>query len=69
MARLYRLALNGRIRPDTMARLIYALREIRSCIEAEILTDVQQRLAVLSQDMDNNHNGRRIAHQPPLAGS
>ena len=28
-----------------MTRFIYALKEIRACLEAEILTDVQQRLA------------------------
>ena len=59
MARLYRLALNGRIRSDEMTRFIYALKEIRACLEAEILTDVQRRLAVLSRDMDN-HNGHRV---------
>jgi hypothetical protein len=57
MARLYRLALNGRIRPDEMTRFIYALKEIRACLEAELLTDVQHRLALLSRDMDN-HYGR-----------
>ena len=46
MARLYRLGLNGRIRSDEMTRFIYALKEIRACLEAEILTDVQQRLVV-----------------------
>ena len=40
MARLYRLALNGKIRSDEMTRFIYALKEIRACLEAEILTDV-----------------------------
>ena len=30
---------------STMTRFIYALKEIRACLEAEILTDVQQRLA------------------------
>src|SRR5881394_2719304 len=63
MARLYRLGLNGRIRSDEMTRFIYALKEIRACLEAELLTDVQQRLVLLSQDMDN-HNGQRIPHQP-----
>ena len=63
MARLYRLALNGRIRSDEMTRFIYALKEIRACLEAEMLTDVQQRLALLSRDMDN-HNGQRLLHQP-----
>ena len=68
MARLYRLGLNGRIRSDEMTRFIYALKEIRACLEAEILTDVQERLALLSRDMDN-HNGHRVAHQPTFAGS
>ena len=58
MARLYRLALNGRIRSDEMTRFIYALKEIRACLEAELLTDVQQRLALLSRAMEN-HNGHR----------
>ena len=51
MARLYRLGLNGRIRSDEMTRFIYALKEIRACLEAEILTDGQQRLALLSRDI------------------
>jgi hypothetical protein len=68
MARLYRLALNGRIRTDELTRLIFVLKEIRACLEAELLTDVQQRLALLSRDMDN-HNGQRVPHQPALSGS
>ena len=68
MARLYRLALNGRIRSDEMTRFIYALKEIRACLEAELLTDVQRRLASLSRDMDNN-NCQRIPHQPALSRS
>ena len=63
MARLYRLGLNGRIRSDEMTRFIYALKEIRACLEAETLTDVQQRLVLLSQEMDN-HNGHHVIHQP-----
>ena len=35
LARLYRLALNGRIRSDEMTRFIYALKEIRACLEAD----------------------------------
>ena len=62
MARLYRLALNGRIRSDELTRLVFVLKEIRACLEAEILTDVQQRLALLSRDM-GNHNGHHIIHQ------
>ena len=68
MARLYRLALNGRIQSDEMTRFIYALKEIRACLEAELLTDVQHRLAMLSRDMDN-HNGQRIPHQPAFPHS
>jgi hypothetical protein len=68
MSRLYRLALNGRIRSDEMTRFIYALKEIRACLEAELLTDVQQRLALLSRDMEN-HNGQRIPHQPAFSRS
>jgi hypothetical protein len=67
VARLYRLALNGRIRSDEMTRFIYALKEIRACLEAELLVDVQQRLALLSRDMDN-HNGPGITHQPAFTG-
>ena len=33
------------------------------CLEAELLTDVQQRLVLLSRDMDN-HNGQRIPYRP-----
>ena len=50
MARLYRLALNGKLPCDELTRLIYTLKEIRACLEAEILTDVQQRLALLSRE-------------------
>jgi hypothetical protein len=85
-----------------MTRFIYVLKEIRACLEAELLehdpekwtpvfrkdhaqikeierdddskkshralADVQQRLAVLSRDMDN-HNGQRIPHQPAFSRS
>ena len=68
MARLYRLGLNGRIPSDEMTRFVYVLKEIRACIEAEILIDVQQRLALLSRDMDN-HNGHRVLNQPAFSRS
>jgi len=68
MARLYRLALNGRIPSDELTRLIYTLKEIRACLEAEILTDVQKRLAFLSRGMDN-HNGHGVLHQPTFPRS
>ena len=68
MARLYRLALNGKMPTDELTRLIYTLKEIRACLEAEILTDVQQRLVVLSQGMDNR-NGHTIVHQQTVSRS
>ena len=58
---------NGRIRSDETTRRIYVLKEIRAALEAEILTDVQQRLVLLSRDMDN-HNGQRVPYQPALTG-
>ena len=68
MARLYRLALNNKLPCDELTRLIYTLKEIRACLEAEILVDVQQRLALLSRGMDNR-NGHSILHQPALSRS
>ena len=68
MARLYRLGLNGRIRSDEMTRFIYALKEIRACLEGELLIEIQQRLALLSRDMDN-HNGHHVIHQPSFPRS
>jgi len=53
-------------RSDELTRFIYALKEIRACLEAELLTDVQQRMASLTRDMDNQ-NGQRIPHQPALS--
>ena len=58
--------LNGKIRSDEMTRFIYALKEIRACLEAEMLTDVQQRLALLTRDMEN-HNGHRVPYQPAFS--
>jgi len=67
MARLYRLGLNGKIRSDEMTRFVYALKEIRACLEAEILADVQQRLVLLSRDLENQ-NGHRLPHRPAFTG-
>jgi len=63
MARLYRLALNEKMRSDELTRLIYCLKEIRTCLEAETLIDVQQRLVMLTRDI-GNRNGYPIHHQP-----
>jgi hypothetical protein len=68
MARLYRLGLNGRIASDEMTRYVYVLKEIRACLEAETLVDVQQRLAMLSRDI-GTHNGHRVIHPATLPSS
>jgi hypothetical protein len=68
MSRLYRLGLNGKIRSDEMTRFIYALKEIRACLEAEVLTDIQYRLALLSRDRDKQ-NGHLVVHQPTFSRS
>lgn len=57
MARLYRLSLKGKLPPDEMTKYIYALKEIRACIEAELLDDVQVRLAALSATMSGVRRG------------
>jgi len=68
MARLYRLALNGKVPCDELTHFIYTLKEIRACPEAEILTDVQQGLALLSRNMDNR-KCHGIIHQPTFPRS
>ena len=47
-------------------RFIYALKEIRAWLEAELLTDVQHLLALLSRE--DNHNGQRVPHQQTFTG-
>jgi hypothetical protein len=68
MARLYRLCLNGKIESGELTRLVYVLKEVRACLEAEMLIDVQDRLAMLTQDVENP-NGRRILHPPTLSSN
>ena len=65
MCRVYRGVANGRVSSDEATRRIYILKEIRAALEAETLTDIQQRLAMLSRDMDNP-NGQRLPHRPAL---
>ena len=46
-----------------MTRFVYVLKEIRACLEAETLTDVQQRLAVLA-GQERDRPGESSADQP-----
>jgi hypothetical protein len=49
MSRLYRLWLGKNLEADSMTKAVYTLKEIRGCIEGEILTDIQKRLANLAE--------------------
>ncbi len=65
MGRLYRMSLNGKLPSDELTRLVYVLKEIRACLESELLSDVQRRLALLSQDLNmDNLNGYHLVHRP-----
>jgi hypothetical protein len=68
MSRVYRLALNGKLPPDDLTKLIFALKEIRICIETEVLVDLQRRLTLLSQHVDNGH-GHLVANRSIISRS
>jgi hypothetical protein len=59
MARLYRLAIKGKVSAERMTKFIYALKEIRGCIEAETtageLADIHQRLVALTAQIGSRH--------------
>jgi hypothetical protein len=56
MSRLYRLGIGKRLPLDEMTKLIYALREIRSCVEAESLDDIGARLAALTARVEQRRH-------------
>jgi hypothetical protein len=51
MARVYRMALRGSIEPEMMTKLVYALKEIRACIELDLLDEAPRRLAELEASL------------------
>jgi hypothetical protein len=57
MARIYRMALAADIEADQASKFVYVLKEIRGCLEAEVLDDVGARLAALTARVE----GRRHA--------
>lgn len=57
MARLYRLSLKGIIAADECSKFVYVLKEIRVCTEANMLEEIQVRLAGLTT-MAEARNGR-----------
>jgi hypothetical protein len=68
MARLYRLGLNGKIESGELTRLVYVLKEVRAAIEAEKLIDIQDRLIMLTRNVENP-SGRRIPHPPTFSSN
>lgn len=52
MARIYRLTLQGRIELEKMTKLIFALKEIRCCIEINMLDEAPRRLAELEARLE-----------------
>jgi hypothetical protein len=52
MARVYRLTLQGKLEPETMTKLIYVLKEIRACIEADVFDEAPRRLAELEAKLE-----------------
>jgi hypothetical protein len=61
MARLYRKMKTGKIDSMEGTRLIYALKEIRCCLESEMLTELEARMANIQQ--------RNQGHIPQLSGN
>jgi hypothetical protein len=49
MARLYRQAKAGKIEADKASRLVYVLREIRCCLESEMLVGLEERMAAIQE--------------------
>ena len=56
MARMYRLALKGDVEADQASKFVYVLKEIRGCIEAEVLDDVAGRLAALTAKVESRRH-------------
>ncbi len=58
MARIYRLSLTKKLKADEATKYVYMLKEIRACIEAELvpaaLADIQRRLDALTANAGVN---------------
>ena len=48
MAKLYRLARGGKLELENLGKFIYALKEIRCCLESETLERIEAQMAELS---------------------
>jgi hypothetical protein len=49
MAKLYRLARAGKLELGSLGKLVYTLKEIRCCLEAEALERMEQRMDEIAQ--------------------
>jgi hypothetical protein len=49
MARLYRAAKSGKMEAEKVSRLVYVLREIRCCLESEMLVGLEERMAAIQE--------------------
>jgi hypothetical protein len=74
-SRLYRAAIRGRLPSDELGRLVYALKEIRSTLEAEIASmpdkplqvgNVNLRIVPAGAFANTEEDGTLLEYQPPL---
>src|SRR3954464_2599140 len=74
-SRLYRAAIRGRLPSDELGRLVYALKEIRSTLEAEIASmpdkplqvgNVNLRIVPAGAFATPEEAGTLLEYQPPL---
>ena len=63
MGRLYRLVLNGKLRPDVATKLTFTLDKIRSCLEAEPPPEIYGPGAIVQVNVISIEAGRYITHQ------
>jgi hypothetical protein len=56
MARIYCLTLEGELELERMTKLIYALKEIRCCIEINMLDEAPRRLAEIEAKLEEERD-------------
>jgi hypothetical protein len=59
MGKIYRQAKSGKLDPMTASRLVYILKEIRCCLEAEILERLETRVDAATQEAIQRATERR----------
>lgn len=51
MARIYRKVKGGKLEPESATKRVYILKEIRCCIEAEIMERMEERMIRIQENM------------------